>query len=412
MSTVELEPLIDALKAVDLPPDAPVLWSDGAARSGLASWRGSYSELTICEGGTQTLGELIADLEAAIGKTFEGYKGGDFTMSRHSLVYADPFGEYIGVCIVGGVVRDGAVVLTVAGGDDFAIEPAPASGRSEPNGADCVSDAAPLEEQEAPSDTKSSASTGENVEEQTPVSGGGEALATREGRLLAGLRMFAIRRRSELIGGVGAPELDALDEWLDAYARTDRLADRLSPGTEGQGGAGRKVANDPGFIVDLSAAIVRGPRPDSDMNCDLLAANLAKWLDEYWAAPVPPEGQVPEGRALDANGFCTTCDEKPGRFGSCACTDPSTGQVPEGGEGDMLAAVEADLARHKANEARWSEELAIAGRVHRDDQAMLDWVERFARSTAAVPEDASFQEAVVAAMTRPASPPVEGEARA
>lgn len=66
----------------------------------LHSFRGAYWELAIWhsdpnliepENGTPK-SELLKLLKGAIGSTFEGYKGGDYTMREHSLVFLDPYG--------------------------------------------------------------------------------------------------------------------------------------------------------------------------------------------------------------------------------------------------------------------------------------------------------------------------------
>lgn len=64
----------------------------------LDSWRGSYNELALgykltgydSQNGHMdeiTLPHLIDELTSAIGKTFEGWKGGDFKMSKNTPVW-------------------------------------------------------------------------------------------------------------------------------------------------------------------------------------------------------------------------------------------------------------------------------------------------------------------------------------
>lgn len=49
---------------------------------GLTSWRGSYEELAICyqDDGHPTAVDFLKELKNANGKTFQGWKGGDFKM--------------------------------------------------------------------------------------------------------------------------------------------------------------------------------------------------------------------------------------------------------------------------------------------------------------------------------------------
>jgi hypothetical protein len=62
---------------------------------GLSSWRGSYSELAIeySDGPDRTVQWFIDELKAAIGKTYEGYKGGDFTMGKNTPIWVDNYGD-------------------------------------------------------------------------------------------------------------------------------------------------------------------------------------------------------------------------------------------------------------------------------------------------------------------------------
>ena len=61
----------------------------------LASWRGSYDQLTVTRPGpARTAGEMLDDAKAALHKTFEGYKGGDYRMTESTRVWADDWGCY------------------------------------------------------------------------------------------------------------------------------------------------------------------------------------------------------------------------------------------------------------------------------------------------------------------------------
>lgn len=51
------------------------------------SWRGIYSELAFVLTENVTIGSMLADAKSAVGTTYEGYKGGDFTMGEYSDVY-------------------------------------------------------------------------------------------------------------------------------------------------------------------------------------------------------------------------------------------------------------------------------------------------------------------------------------
>lgn len=78
-----------------MPPKAEVHMDCGSVPTGLDSWRGSYSELTLTHQTNLTapmVKEVLDDARSAVGKTFQGFKGGNFTMDLYSAVWADEYG--------------------------------------------------------------------------------------------------------------------------------------------------------------------------------------------------------------------------------------------------------------------------------------------------------------------------------
>lgn len=67
----------------------------GFVATDIDSWRGSYAELALGYGnGVPCAVEtLLKECRAAVGATFEGYKGGDFRMSRHTPVWIANYGR-------------------------------------------------------------------------------------------------------------------------------------------------------------------------------------------------------------------------------------------------------------------------------------------------------------------------------
>jgi hypothetical protein len=104
--------LIDALGS--LPAAMPVLldhssvgeYSAGEGNRGrvepgrLRSYRGIYAHLALERAGEyfkcEDVAGLLAIAERAVDATFEGYKGGDFKMSRDTPVWVADGGEYTG----------------------------------------------------------------------------------------------------------------------------------------------------------------------------------------------------------------------------------------------------------------------------------------------------------------------------
>jgi len=63
---------------------------------GLGSYRGDYHQLAVGEpGDIHTVGDLVRALRRVVEDrpTFEGYKGGEFQMDRHVLVFLADYGD-------------------------------------------------------------------------------------------------------------------------------------------------------------------------------------------------------------------------------------------------------------------------------------------------------------------------------
>ena len=57
------------------------------------SWRGIYAELAFEPARDVTVAAMLKDARSALGRTFEGYKGGDFRMDGYSEVHLSFYGE-------------------------------------------------------------------------------------------------------------------------------------------------------------------------------------------------------------------------------------------------------------------------------------------------------------------------------
>ena len=56
------------------------------------SYRGYYSDLAFEQAGTRPVADLLAECREAMGKKFEGYKGGDFYMHAGTPVWVAFYG--------------------------------------------------------------------------------------------------------------------------------------------------------------------------------------------------------------------------------------------------------------------------------------------------------------------------------
>lgn len=93
-----LDQLIAALEAA--PPDLRVPLGFTSPHS----YRGYYSDLAFELKGDTTVGEMLDCAKSALGQTFHGYKGGQYTMRGHTdvwLAYEGRTGETIGPVLLG-----------------------------------------------------------------------------------------------------------------------------------------------------------------------------------------------------------------------------------------------------------------------------------------------------------------------
>ena len=99
-----LNDLIDRLE--QLPQDMPILLGEAD------SYRGYYSDLAFAplyDTEPRTVKEALKEALLAHGKTFEGYKGGEFTMEGDTPVWYSHYGT-CGPAIIG--ITDEGVILT------------------------------------------------------------------------------------------------------------------------------------------------------------------------------------------------------------------------------------------------------------------------------------------------------------
>lgn len=94
----------------------PVVFDDGSHPRTLNSYRGYYAQLALSPGrgvdpwSTANWHEFLSDAEGAV---FEGYKGGNYRMTRDTPLWCAGWGDATGVMIVGTkVTGDGFVIET------------------------------------------------------------------------------------------------------------------------------------------------------------------------------------------------------------------------------------------------------------------------------------------------------------
>lgn len=96
---MELGKLIQRLEQAD--PDLAVRMGFGSPHS----YRGYYDELAFEPEPNVSVGDMLEAAKGALGKTFIGYKGGEFTMDEYTTVwisrYGEGEGEIIGLILLG-----------------------------------------------------------------------------------------------------------------------------------------------------------------------------------------------------------------------------------------------------------------------------------------------------------------------
>jgi len=58
------------------------------------SWRGSYDEITFEVVENTTIGKMLKEAKSAVGTTYTGWKGGDFTMKKNTQINIDRKGSW------------------------------------------------------------------------------------------------------------------------------------------------------------------------------------------------------------------------------------------------------------------------------------------------------------------------------
>ena len=83
----------------------------------VSSYRGYYEDLAIeyveGYGEKMRLDHFLTTLRSAVGETFEGYKGGEYTMSRDTCVWVSNHGKASSTRVSGVVVDDDTAYLTL-----------------------------------------------------------------------------------------------------------------------------------------------------------------------------------------------------------------------------------------------------------------------------------------------------------
>ncbi len=102
-----------AIQALEeIAPSTPATLSVVGTPGKVRSYRGYYSDLAFePELEPVSVGEVLADLKAALGATFEGYKGGDFVMGPQTPLWVSEWGLCSDTAVIDIQVIDGRAVF-------------------------------------------------------------------------------------------------------------------------------------------------------------------------------------------------------------------------------------------------------------------------------------------------------------
>lgn len=98
------------------PPENTVRFDDGSYPGNFGSYRGYYSDLSIepsasAQDNLRTVALFSAALADTIGQTYDGYKGGDFTMHEMTPLWVSSYGDNSGIAITHISNNDGVTTI-------------------------------------------------------------------------------------------------------------------------------------------------------------------------------------------------------------------------------------------------------------------------------------------------------------
>ncbi len=88
-----------------------IVFDRGGAPSAPHSYRGYYADLAFEASGDWRLDPAVDEIDGCLGRTFEGYKGGDFTMGEDAPLWLSGYGEASRIAIAGCDFSDGTLTL-------------------------------------------------------------------------------------------------------------------------------------------------------------------------------------------------------------------------------------------------------------------------------------------------------------
>ena len=110
----------DFIKILEERPQDQTISFDfcGFAPKKFDSYRGYYEDLSLSPSDETyskvKVADVLADAKAAMGKTFTGYKGGEFLMDADTLLWTSPYGESHSTAIIDVTGDDFETIIVTA----------------------------------------------------------------------------------------------------------------------------------------------------------------------------------------------------------------------------------------------------------------------------------------------------------
>jgi hypothetical protein len=112
---LKLEPIVEKYKDKDEQSIPTVVYDFGYMRpSCFDSWRGAYKELALDyneDSDAMKVTDFLEMCRQTIGKTFTGYKGGEFTMNKHTPIWIANHGDAGSTALIEVVDNTYSVIL-------------------------------------------------------------------------------------------------------------------------------------------------------------------------------------------------------------------------------------------------------------------------------------------------------------
>lgn len=109
---VTLGELVARLESAD--QSKPVKFDNGKSPGHFNSYRGYYDMVAISWGEKCSVGQFLELAKNAVGRTFTGYKGGEYTMTKMTPVWVSEYGRCSGVGVIDVDTSGDTVILKTA----------------------------------------------------------------------------------------------------------------------------------------------------------------------------------------------------------------------------------------------------------------------------------------------------------